>query len=298
MNSPNLNSSIGNTYKLVPIDSVLQDIYRVIDTSATDSMSEDDILESASWAAHQIYNHKYFEDAICIAAYENHNLVLPDYRKIAGVFWRPEMSDDEFEETIGTMIVDMGESPYMVTSRNVYTTNAVPFIDAWNMAYPKHSVSTLVHMNANDQLSMGGNCSITYSVKECVLTMSKEKGFALVLYDRLLRNDEGQLLVPFIPQVPDAIRSFVLMEMHLRQLNSHRDGSAGLYRLFKDEWEVKQAEIRAKLMMLDLPEWISMNEETNKLIQGGDPYERHMMHNNPGESIYLGSSRSFNGLYY
>jgi hypothetical protein len=289
-NMSQLNSSLGNSYKLIPIDSVLQDVYRVVDTNSPEVMSETDILESASKAAHQLYNHKYYEEAICLAAVNVHRVTLPDYRKIKAVFWKPDMTEDETHEFIETLTVDKTTSENVITAKTAYSTKMSPTtVNRWTLAYPKHGISALMDMNAHPDHKMGPNCNITYSIKGCVMTVSKEDGYVVVLYDRIVRDENGSMLVPFIPEVADAIRSHVLMEMHMRQMNSHRSGSINLYRIFKDEWTMQQAEVRAKLLMLDLPEWISMINETDKLVKGNDPLERHINEHNGPEYMNLGN---------
>lgn len=294
-----LNSSLGNTFKLVPIQFVMNSIYRVFDNNAPDIMSETDMLESASTAAHHIYNYKYYEEAICISALNEYKVLLPDYRKIKAVFWKDDLSDKEYSELIVTLKKDLTkEESEQVTATLPYDFSRSSHARKWNLAYPKHSVATLTNMNVVDELSMGSSCTLTYSVKDCVMTLSQPTGYVLVLYDRLLRDDEGNMLIPFIPEVEKAIRWHVLMETQLRQLNSHRQGSVSLFQQYEDRWETTKNIAKAKLMELDLPEWISMNIETNKMVQGTDPIERHVQANNGPEDINLGTYIGTNSLIY
>ena len=287
-----LNSSLGNTYKLIPVDSILQDVYRVFDSNSPDIMSESDLLESASKAAHQLYNHKYYEEAVCLAAINNYKIVLPDYRKIKAVFWKSEMTEQDNADIISTINVDKTKTESeedIITGKPAYSTVMASSVNQWNLALPKHGISALVNMNLPQEHSMGPDCSVTYSVKGCVMTLSKDYGYVIVLYDRLLRDENGSMLLPFIPEVSDAIRAHVLMEMHMRNMNNHREGSIGLYRMFREEWIRHQADARAKLLMLDLPEWISMQYATDKLVQGNDSIERHVNEHIGPEHMNLGN---------
>lgn len=276
-----LNSSIGGSYQLIPVDAALLDIYRVVRSQSPDAMSEDDMKEAVYFAANQLYNHKYYENAMCIGALNNYKTVIPNYRKVLQVYWKPELNEGEMKDLITTTTTDsrvQEEDEGYITYKYPFALSQSRVPRSWTFCYPKHGVGQM--MNSMDGSMQG--CHITYSLKQCILSLSKESGYVAVLYDRLLRNDEGELLMPVIPEFIDAIRSYVLMEISLRNVMQHTEGSIGLYDRFKDEWEKKQAEVRAKLMMLDLPEYISMINENNSLVAGTDPYTRHTSaHNGP-----------------
>lgn len=286
----NTNSNLSNTYKLLPIESVLNDVYRVFESTNPDIMGESDLLESASRAAHYLYNHKYYEEAICMTSFDNFRTTVPDYRKIKMVFWKDTMDKSEYDDMISVTETDLTTDPNTVTAKATYDLKRSVSKYSWNLAYPKHNVSTMVHINTNGEHDIGSSCQITYSVKECVMTVSKKDGYLLIVYDRLLRNEEGSLLIPFLPEVSNAIEAHVMMEIQKRQLNAHRDGSMSLYRMYKDEWHFYSEKARAKLLMLDLPEWVSMINETDKLVQGNDPLVRHVNEHNGPEYMNLGNS--------
>lgn len=291
-----INSTHGSSYNLQPVDSILMDIYRVARKNMPDTMDEDDIREAVYFASSQLYNHKYYENAICMGSVVNHNMLIPNYRKLLQVYWKADLNDDEYDEIIKTYTVNttynleetytIGAAvgpdyePYIV-AKYPFATSTSTIANNWTYAYPKHGIGAMAGSNGYGMAP----CHITYSAKNCVLTLSQKSGYALVLYDRLLTDDEGNLLMPVIPEFTDAVRSYVLMEMHLRAANEHTQGSLSLYDRFKDEWEKKQAEVRAKLIMLDLPEYISMNNNSNSLIVGTDSHMRHLsQHRGPEQT--------------
>jgi hypothetical protein len=282
------NANIGNTYKLVPVNSVLQDIYRVFDSTDPSIMSEDNILEAAYHAAHQLYNYKYYQESICVGVVNNYNIVIPDYQKIHAVYWKQQVSDQEVSDVIYTTNTQLNDEGNIITNKLVYDYKTAQAISKWELCFPKHSLETMINMNIHEDHKTCESCNITYSVKGCLMTLSKYDGYVLIIYKTLLRDDDGNLLIPFVPEVFEAIKNYVIMEIHQRLANSHREGSFRLFEKYEDRWFKSQAAARLELLMLDLPEWISMSQETNKLVQGTDNIERHLNSHNGPEHISLG----------
>jgi hypothetical protein len=277
-------------YNLVSIDSVLKDIYRVVDPRT--GMSEDDLKESAAAAAHHLFNYKFIEWAMCMRTIENYNVVTPRYYEIKGVFYKRCLDNNESADFIQTANLSFTEDEQgQLTKQTVYNVKRHISSREWIPMANGHSLATMMS-TCTDCSGVAEACKYTYSVKGDTMSFSESEGYVMILYSRVLRDSEGNLLIPNIENVNEAIRAYVLMEVQMKDVIMHREGSLSIYDRFERRWQELSAIAQAELMMPSLPEWIDMIRDTNRLIKE-DPIERlYDSHYGP-ERIYLGNDADY-----
>jgi hypothetical protein len=140
------NSNLSNTYRLVSIKSIVSDYYTIFDSTNPDIFTEDQILETASRAAHMLYNHKLYEESICITGFNNYTITLPPYRKIKSVFFKHDLSESEYSSlvSISDTVISEGESQTVVKYPVSY--KKADYVNNWIMAFPKHNLSGMINM--------------------------------------------------------------------------------------------------------------------------------------------------------
>jgi hypothetical protein len=295
-------TSSSNQFQLVRLESIMLDLYRSVDFTG-DIFTQEDMLESAAEAAEALGTHKLVETAACIKPVYDHRTLIPDYKQIQFIFYKPFCDDNTNIETIETKKVCLtaeDDADKLVTT-DVYEIKEAALKMNWTPMRPGHSIRTMINANSHPYVdeencakdSSTNYCDMTYSVKGCNLTVSPKEGLVLVLYKRLLRDEDGHPLIPDIPIFKKAIKSHVLMQINEAKMNMHREGALGLYRTYETRWEKQQAVARSQNIMLTMPEWIDVITETNRFIKN-DPIERlYDQHYGPEHTYYGNHSHNY-----
>ena len=317
-----------NTTGLIPLESVLQDIYRLVPQNG-EGFTQDDMLESAASAAHHLYNYKFCEHAICVHEVINHKVTLPNYQEINAVLWRKCIDEGssigDIVETVDLSFCD--DEAVQLTAKQIYKSISYANGIGWCYMDNVHSLETLIHLlddetdldlgssttdNAyattttydsstgdvedvtttiRDRDNIGGEAGshrYTYSVTGNLMTTSTNSGHVLIVYKRVLRDEDGCLLIPNIATVNEAIKAYVIMEMHIRDEIMHRQGSESKVDRWTNRWERLSAAAVNEMMMPDLPEWVNIVSETNRIAKHNDNPDRHYGYHYGGQDYYLG----------
>lgn len=103
------------------------------------------------------------------------------------------------------------------------------------------------------------SCEYSYSIKGNVLTTSFDEGFVMVVYKRTPCDSEGDLVIPTVPLINEALKAYVLMEFHEKSMNMHEEGSVGLYDRYSRKWEVLAAAAVGSMLLPDEDEWVEIS---------------------------------------
>ena len=320
--STNFNSL--NTIKMIKIESVLQDVYRLIDQNA--GVTEDDILESAASAMSHLYNYKLYERALCILPVNNHQALLPDYYEILHAYYKPCVDScdlSNLDDIINTVQIDISgiTSPHTSLTGNItsvtdengaivgklgqktlFDVRKSATSGGWsNMALSHNIINQLAILRtdtavvqAEDPTGAATYCDYTYSVHGSIVTCSARQGFILLAYVRTPRDQDGDLIIPALPLVNEAIKSYILMEMHERSMNMHEQGAIGLYDRYFNKWERLSAAAMGELMKPSWPEWVAIVKDNRYFTD--DAPERIYEGSSMNESTNIGyTNRSYYG---
>lgn len=286
-----LNNSM-NTYKMVKLESVLQDIYRVVGTNT--DVSQDDLLESAASAMSHLYNYKLYERVIGIGIINNHKVVMPDFYQVDAVMYRSAITEEDIEKIGKTVQIDLSFVDDQLSPLNPCDTEVIGTLGkisrkqlyqikssgqsmGWNHMTLTHSIATVLNMSQTMNSSSdgcgeaGGSCEYTYSLSGNVISTSQKDGLVLVVFTRTPRDADGDLVIPVIPLVNEALKSYVLMEIHERDMNMHVEGAMRLYDVYFTKWERLSAAAIGELNKLTYPEWIELVKQ-NRFFKDDSPF--------------------------
>lgn len=256
-----------NTKRLVPLESILVDIYRVIGSNYP--VSEDDLLESAALALDHLLTYKMFEKVACLKIIDDHNVEISEpFSEIEAVLYSPVLEDDDLSEIIQTTTVDICN--HTVSKKSLYSLIKCNCLSKWKWLSVGHSISTM--MQNCDVPPIGCACDDSYIVKGNMINISQKNGYVIVIYKRVIKDDEtGSLLMPDHPLVKLAIKNYVLMEIYERKMLMHEEGSIGLYDRYLKQWEISSASAIGETIKPSLPEWIEI-VKLNRFFKDDSPY--------------------------
>lgn len=305
-------STSTNLHSMISIDSVLQDVFRIVQQNV-DIMGIDDIRESASFAATHLYTYKFYETALCVVPVMNHKAVIPNYYSIESVWFNENLDKNLYTDNIIIKDVILNQDGVgQLTPKSIFSVKNTLNKFMWVPANLGHSVAGMMGIRdsfnkinsaiSSSQVSdnpyldslqgeykesnISDCCNVTFSVSNCILTLNKQEGYVAVIYKRLCRDEEGSLLIPNVPIVLEAIRAYVMWEISEAESFLHREGSESKAEKWLNRWEKLSTAASGKLMMPNLPEWVS-TIKTNRMITN-DTYDRHYDYNWGNESFNFG----------
>lgn len=256
------------TTKMIPLDSLLKDIYLVM---RQEDVNEDLIMEFGIRALEHLRIYKTYDYAVCVLKVENNQVDYPN--GMLGI----------------EHVLYMKDSTYMRDRRFLVTDDILSFTEtSWNVVEIEHKyvskVSDLVGLTGrmqnvgwqylplsdrnfdksiicNPNLPRCNECGdwwLPDNVRERFIT-SFETGYIAVTYYRYPQNEEGQYLIMDEPFLKDAIEAFVLSKTYQRLWNMSVDGAQQKYTHYSQKWSVLANAAIGELMRLSLPEIINMD---------------------------------------
>lgn len=298
-----------NNTKLIRLESVLADVYRLIDPNM--GISEDDILESAASAMSHLYNYKIYEKAMCVRRVCNYKAALPtDFQSIESVMYtltKPDdievktkdqsvcvtctatATDDCISADASTIVTytasncnDDGE--FEVTKKELFELLQCNCWNNWGYLMIGDHPATLAKI-CDSSPNLGCVCHHSFSLKGGMINTSFEEGYIAITYRRPPKDNEGKLLIPNLANTIEAIKAYVFMEIYQKKMHMSHQGAEGRYERYKLEWGYKFAEAMTEQMMPNLPEWYGILS-LNTMIKN-DPPSRIFSTNNSFERINL-----------
>lgn len=281
-----LSTNSMNTYKMIPMESVLQDVYRLIGQNR--DVEENELLESAASAMSHLYNYKLYERVMCIGVVDNFKMVLPDFYQVDAVLYKSELSEQEFSSLPKTFQVDFSlvdndssslnycnvhtvEDVGRVSHKCLYHLKTSASRNGWTFMTLSHSIATQIAIGSDVSSKCIHGCEYTYSISNNVMTVSENTGYVIVVLTRTPRDCDGKLLIPVVPLVNEALKAYILMELNERDMNMHKDGALGLYRLYAERWGYLSAAAVGQLNMLSFPESIELVKDS-KYFRNDSPF--------------------------
>jgi hypothetical protein len=97
------------------------------------------------------------------------------------------------------------------------------------------------------------------------IVTSFQAGDVCVAYYRL-PEDCGNYLIPDDPDYVDALRSYVLMRIWERRMNTKEEGTAQLYQLYSTRWQTLRRGVAGKLKAPDINQLENLRQTRNRLM--------------------------------
>jgi hypothetical protein len=275
--------------KMVSIRRVLADVYTLIDQNM--GVTEDVLMEWAATGLAHFYNYKVLEEAICFRRVENHQTVVPtNMVDILSVMYlldsqteigdRPCPDDKPHSECISVTDTKYLNDEKTVSKKKLYELKTDPKWTAWKYLSVGNSHATLSLMN-EDCPNIGAICEHTFMLTGTdVIRTTFEKGWIAIHYRRPPIDENGDFLIPDIPNVSEALLSYVLMKIFQKQKHMGVQGAKGEYNDYRREWQEFFVAGESELMMPSLPEWYNIIK-LNRMFK--DSPKHSIFTNNRGE---------------
>ena len=289
------NASNTNTTKLIKLESVLSDVYRLIDPNM--GIDEDFLLESAADAFSHMVNYKLEEKVLCLRRVDNHLVTMPSvWSSVEAVLYTADSTvcENTTTQVIDTTTTDLTQENTCVCKSRLFEALKAPSLNNWMWLHNGHSLQAMSDMcDLWDVPPIGSKCDFTYSIEHGsnMMSISERTGWVIIIYKRGIYDEDGNALIPQIPLVNKAIRAHVLMEIYERRMMLDDQGSVGKFDRYFNMWERLSASAVGEMMIPDLPEWIEITK-LNRYFKDDSPY-RHFdntgyEHTNIGRnSIYF-----------
>lgn len=295
--------------KLIPIDSILKDIYMLLRES---DIQEDLVMEFAIRAMEHMASYRAYEKAVCFVRIENsQGMYPPGMLGIWGVQYNTKPTVGDFKQYVTThedansddeLPKEERVQGYLDPNRNVIHWKVQDFMP---VATPKDSGWKYLPMSDNawdrsilcNQEFVGTTCNDWYipdSSNSRFIT-SFDTGWLAVSYFRFPMNKKGQFLIPDIAEYTEAIESYVLSKIYQRLWHYSVQGAQSKYTHYLNKWQWLCGAAVSRMTMLSLPEWMNVDKQ-NRFFKDDSPlkvyggYGRESMHFN--KSPYGG--RQFN----
>lgn len=255
------------TTKMIPLDSVLKDIYLVM---RNEDVNEDLIMEFGIRALEHLRVYKTYDYAVCILKVENNQAQFPN--GMLGV----------------EHVLFLKDSTHRVDRRYLLTDDIISFkeVDFSAVEIEHKMISKVTNLQGitnemrhkgwdylplsdrnfdksilcNPELPRCNECGdwwLPDMVKERFVT-SFENGYIAVTYYRYPQNEEGQYLIMDEPFLKDAIEAFVLSKTYQRLWNMSIEGAQQKYMHYSQKWSVLANAAIGELMRLSMGEMLNL----------------------------------------
>lgn len=270
-----------NTSNWVSIKSALSDFFIMADDSV---LPESDLLELASIALQEITTFKIFEYALCFADVCNYKATIPrDYSSIEFVMYRKDSSATEELTYIKTLTTKCEncvtyESGSVTLTKFAFTdyiscqscTQGWKFLpiswtplDRYKSKFYLCEYSPSLLRTCNDSFSPNPDGTITTTFEE---------GKVLYAYRKYPRDENGDFLIPDIPEIKRAIKAYLFMSYWQKLSFKDDQGAHGKYKDYAREWELAAANARGRQILSDANGYIKMAKDS-KLMKEGSPFD-------------------------
>jgi len=257
-----------HTTRMIPLDSVLKDIYLVM---RQEDVNEDLIMEFAIRALEHLRVYKTYDYAVCVLKVENNQAQYPNgmlgvehvlYMKDSTIMRerRYLLTDDIMSyEEVDWDVIEI-EHRYVSKVTNLVGLPHRMVSKGWDYL-PISDRNFDKSIICNPELPRCHDCNDWWypdSVRDRFIT-SFETGYIAVTYYRYPQNEEGQYLIMDEPFLKDAIEAFVLSKTYQKLWNMSVEGAQQKYTHYSQKWSVLANAAIGELMRLSLPEMINMD---------------------------------------
>lgn len=261
-----------NVTKLVKLQSVLLDVFRIVDVN--DGITVDDVIEAAAEGWTRLYNYKIYEDKIVLKPVNNYKAEMPnDWQRIHSVQYKKHLTEDEITnllEYIETVTVN-NEDKDVIEKKQVAYSKMSKSIVEWEYMKVGHNNITLSRMSEGSPNLSCTSCLKSFTVQDgCTITTSECDGYVLITYQRAPRDSDGDFLIPNLAKVNAALKSFCLMSINEKLWHMGEQGAEGKFKYYARDWAWRRAAAIGDMKRLNLAEYYSV-VTMNKYFHN-DPY--------------------------
>lgn len=258
--------------KLVPLDSVLKDVYLLMNE---DAVSEDLVMEFAIRGMEHLTVNQTFERAVCILPVVNNQASYPGgmygiHAVLGNIIPTEDMT--RYVVTSNTRLeVNVDESSFELIE-DVDKTVIYKLLDFRSVNFAHSGWRYLALSNSAwdrsilcTSFDLGTRCEHWFIPDNTNnrFILSFDYGYIAVAYYRFPQNEKGQFLIPDNPLVHEALESYVLSKIYQRLWHTSTQGAQTKYQHYLEKWQQLAAAATGELMMLSLPDYINLNKNNS-----------------------------------
>lgn len=273
---------------MMSVMDLLYDVYELLPD--VEMQEESRIVELIMQASAKMYNYKYYEKAVCLKVIKEHRAEMPsDYKFINRVVSQAYNAEDllsiaELDEdyTATNEIIGLVASVTTTTDEDDVSTSSVDLKESstisqltnragsgWQVAYPgsdlmlklQEEVTRLNESGCTDltqTFTYCNHCKPLYSVDSMGrLVITVNTGLVLIEYLRIPRNEKGEYLVPYHPDMQDAINAYVLFKLFSKAFNQSKEGAQAKMQYWQQQWVVYHSSLKSDLKFPSLSEIVA-----------------------------------------
>ena len=264
--------------KLIPITSVLKDIYLLINES---SVTEDMVMEFAIRGMEHLAVNQTYERAVCVLPVVNSQASYPKgMYGIHSVLGNQKPNDDALKylvtSTTSLVVNEDGTEPANVQK----TFEIVPdtegsvlykLIDFKSINFAQKGWKYLSLSNSpwDKSIVCAGSANLSSTCDDWFLpdnasnrfVVSFDYGYIAVSYFRFPQDSEGNFLIPDHPLVAEALETYVFSKLYQRLWHSSQQGAQQKYYHYLEKWQQLAAAATGELRMLSLPGYVNLTKD-------------------------------------
>jgi len=257
--------------KLIPITSVLKDIYLLTNES---SVTEDLVMEFAIRGMEHLAVNQTYERAVCVLPVVNSQASYPKgMYGIHSVLGNSDPSDDTVkylvtsttslavtEDDLTFEIVDDpdGSTLYkLIDFKSInFAQSGWKYLSLSNSPWDKSIVCA-------DSVNLSSCCDDWFLPDNANnrFILSFDYGHIAVSYFRFPQDDKGNFLIPDHPLVAEALESYVFSKIYQRMWHSSQQGAQQKYYHYLEKWQQLAAAATGELRMLSLPGYVNLTKD-------------------------------------
>lgn len=258
--------------KLVPISSVLKDVYLLINE---DSVTEDLVMEFAIRGMEHLAVNQTYERAVCVLPVLNSQAPYPQgmygiHAVLGNIMPNQDMTKYLVTSTTHLEVNDVDKSFELVEDAESTVLYKLLDFKSINFQQPGWHYLSLSN-SAWDRSVLCSNMNLDSRCEHWFIPdntnnrfiLSFDYGYIAVAYYRFPQNAKGEFLIPDHPLVAEALESYVFSKLYQRQWHSSVQGAQGKYQHYLDKWSHLSLAATGELRMLSLPDYINLNKDNS-----------------------------------
>jgi len=264
--------------KLIPLTSVLKDVYLLADES---SITEDLVMEFAIRGMEHLAVNQTYERAVCVIPVVNSQAPYP--KGMYGIHsvlgnMSPTNSEQQYLVTSTTSLVvnEDGTTPSNIQKTFEIVPSEVgtvlyKLIDFKSINFEQKGWKYLSLSNSPwdksivcpDSVNFQSHCDDWFLPDNASnrFIVSFDYGHIAVSYFRFPQNEKGEFLVPDHPLVAEALETYVFSKIFQRKWHSSQQGAQQKYYHYLEKWQQLAAAATGELRMLSLPGYVNLTKD-------------------------------------
>jgi hypothetical protein len=233
-------------------------------------------------AASGLTTFKWFQHELCIVPVENYRAKLPNGIQMLEFVMYKQFSPSHYHQQIKTLTSECADCGTDSEHTVIVTKNLVKdfmscksCLNGWDFLEMSHSVLSNIPSRFKTCADSPSLCkcsnSFTMDYQNALIRTTFESGSVLIAYRTVAKDDEGNMLIPNVTEVKDALMTYMKMKYWEVEDFKGTQGAFNRLQTYKKEWEHTAANAKMRQIM-PLEEGYIKIAKSNRLFHNDSPY--------------------------